>query len=74
MEMTLPKISKGVLAYFISIGALGLAEYFALENVMCISLVMSIITSLLLVVTLLSYTISYCQKVFSKEKNTNTCD
>ena len=60
-EMTLPKISKGVLAYLISIGALGCAEYFALEKLMWVSLVMSILTSLFLIVTLAAYSYSYCK-------------
>ena len=39
-----------------------------------ILLAIHIIQSLLLVVTLLSYIIGYCPKVFSEEKNINTCD
>ena len=48
--MTLPKISEGVLAYFISIGVLGLAEYFALEMVMWISLLFVVLGCLKLLI------------------------
>ncbi len=60
-EMTLPKISKGVLAYLISIVALGCAEYFKLEKLEWITLVMSILTSLFLIVTLAAYSYNYCK-------------
>ena len=60
-EMTLPKISKGVLAYLISIAALGCAEYFKLEKLEWIALVMSILTSLSLIVTLAAYSYNCCK-------------
>ena len=59
--MALPKISKGVLAYLISIAALGCAEYFKLEKLEWIALVMSIIASLFLVITLAAYSYDYCK-------------
>ncbi len=59
--MALPKISKGVLAYLISIAALGCAEYFKLEKLEWIALVMSIIASLSLVITLAAYSYDYCK-------------
>lgn len=56
-----PKTSKGVLAYCAANVALGFAEYFNLEWLKWISVVMSIFTSLLLVIILIKYTCNYCK-------------
>ena len=60
-DVNLPKISKGILAYLISIAALGFAEYFELEKLEWITLVMSLFTSLFLIVTLATYSYNYCK-------------
>ena len=55
------KVSKGVLAYLVSNTALGISEYYNLEMLYKISIVVSIIVSFLLVLTMFVYTYSYCE-------------
>lgn len=54
-DIKFPKISKGILAYCAANFALGCAEYYELEYLKFISVVMSIYTSLLLIITLFVY-------------------
>ena len=58
-DIKFPKISKGILAYCAANFALGCAEYYELECLKFISVVMSICTSLLLMITLCAYTCNF---------------
>ncbi len=65
-EVTLPKLSKGVITYLGSLIALGYAEYFDLKMLYRISLTMSICTSLLMIITLIVYTYNYAKSKKAK--------
>lgn len=51
----MPSISKGMMAYLISIIALGCAEYYELQALWRLSLPMSIITAVILIIILVLY-------------------
>ena len=55
------KVSKGILAYIVSNTALGISEYYNLEMLYKISIVVSIIASFLFALTVFVYTYSYCK-------------
>lgn len=61
-----PKISKGILSYIISVTALGFAEYFGLQTLFWMTLIMSIFTSMVMIITLAVYTFDYCRKLCTK--------
>lgn len=67
MAENYPKISKTTLAYIVSMVGLGFAEYYNLEVLYKISLVMSIITSVLLVIVLVVYVCNYSKCRLSKK-------
>ena len=56
---SIPKMSKGVLAYTVSLIGLGFAEYMCLCWLRWITLIMSIYTSFAMIIVLGKYTYDY---------------
>ena len=63
------KVSKGILAYIVSNTALGISEYYNLEMLYKISIVVSIIASFLFALTVFVYTYSYCKIKLNRNRS-----
>ena len=66
-KYSIPKMSKGVLVYTVSLLGLGFAEYMDLCLLRWITLIMSIYSSIIMMTILAKYTYYYYVKVKNKK-------
>ncbi|MBR5492220.1 MAG: hypothetical protein IKV77_03685 [Alistipes sp.] len=64
-----PKVSKGVLSYVVSNAGLGISEYYHLETLYKISVVISIFSSFILMIILMVYAYDYIRCKLCKEEH-----
>lgn len=64
-----PNVSKGVLSYVVSNAGLGISEYYHLETLYKISVVISIFSSFILMLILMVYAYDYIRCKLCKEEH-----